>query len=1807
MFYTSPPLAYPETLEPQNPITSYTGRDVTSQARNRQTSESSTIKDSDSERGGEETITKNGVKLRKRRSKSSDNVSYERRVDSAPPLSFDSTSSCADLQYSYIEPNSNRFSGPNPHRSSQGKIKSNVTTTDTNTNATTTRNIIGRSTPHILVTKTDPSESTLNHRASLGNMASTGRSSSQSHSHGGQGVRSERPRDHEPMKSSSTSPETEQSSPFTRDGSISSQTSDSQPVTYGEARSKSRLRSDNYMKYLSASRSSLNASRTSLNHSRESVNSISDQTSPVPPSPSNVSRRPNLKTLGKSQSLDNPNYQERVEHSVVPARVEIDTKMYKPTLQPTAAVSNASKPQQQKLGKKLGTNFAPLPNRIPSSSPPTNPAVPASASRRAPSKSAHNLRDNQTTVVHNAVVHRDASPKTAVSTTAIATGGKTVPPRSTSTDVVSAPKHSKPSKNENPLHATLPLHDNPLAMSREREREAAVAASVLLGVKLSTSESDLLFRLAMEENPQASYLKRKMREDIIPPLPKRERERSKERHKRKKKSKESISGEKKDRREKSRDRGDIKSPKIDRRVRVTNTEVVPKGDENNSNRTSRSRTIKGLFRQDSDTSNGGKSSKRDKISGFFGSVIERGKKAFQRDTKKDRLQSDDSILSDNVFTEPSPRPSPKVQHTGVQTSPQTPEASMYSCGTPDSKGTPTTGYESSEGQSPGSMQSAREPTANRSRVDLAKTDDQIRSRTNSSSGVRTPVRTGNDSQGVPTPTFGKLPKAAARRQFFASMKSSSLGRESTSSRDEKSPVNLASPLVFSEQHPLTQQSGSGSGKDKSPQGTESIVTRYFETEVDTVGDVVITQSHESSKTTPQTNKHNSINSRRDGDKSQRDEILLDYYKREQTPNGVGAKAGGTVPKGHTVYTEQPLSNKRGYNSSSTKGAQGSSHNITNKNKDIGISAKANHNNRTRDQVADTELRIDAKVRTTDYKVYGAATQSTQYSKTGNNPGFDSVGPSPNGHDPTGPEKWYDEILQRQRQRQLTKQTTEESETTTVSEISESEYYDSPRESPSVKSSQQLTSKDRVVANGHQHRIVSGDSGSETSYISAESVVDPSYIQEQNKLLSALQSTDKKHKRKGKRKLNKAQSFDSTEIDSFVSNVVESEHTRLLREKLREKKHSSDTDEGIVKDKMEQLKRPLNMDIDEAKLQEALSSPGDSALGTPSSSVVSNMKVDENALDDIQQELAQAIREEKRKQKGILSKQELEAKTNSFPAGNTPSPNPSKEGNDERGRNNLEQDTYLMYSINDKGAKRNVSRDDKGGDLVGYEYIPDEDKNVPHMDYVPKVNPAAASEVREVPGLAKTSQQKSSLSVPVTDTPSVSSFNEISKGVPSSESSSKEFNEMSNALPQKDLSQVTSPSRKKEGEKPNYDTYDIEEESALTSMDKVVMGAILTNKAKHKFLKMLDPKPKPYEPIFNTRAHPYKNLRQDEDQTNLTKNTPAQEEEKEGPEDPEAEGYEPTNMLRELVLLKSAGFDLNDEKVKQFIDLKNELDDNKEADESKTDKEGASNQEDDLDKEGDTKKNDNQMAPKNMAKESGVQDDSKSPEANGTAETDLKVETPIDNKVGVKTNNVSVSNKNEEDETNVVRAKNTIEKEHLSSAIAENGQVSGNKDKDETVHTSENNGQKRSESGGEKSGNIGLDTSYLAVKLEKKYKNSVAQTSPEENKKLSESSLKADESNPESPSELRNDTKVKLERHVSFSDESPDVFEVDSSVPQAEGASQDSVNRKQRQVGPSSDETDEPVFVVSSFDTFLQQLYVNMGMYPIHFIINISCY
>ena len=1838
-------MAYPETFEPQNPITSYSGRGVTSQPRDRRISDSSSIKDSESEKTSETNETSDGVKLRKHRSKSSDNVSYERRIDSAPPLSFDSSSSCADLQYSYIDQKNSRSSASVSYRNSNSHFKNSSVGRDrvkslgdrgssishSLQNANPVKSVLGRSTPQIFVTKTEDIQHKINVYPQRGNFDKMDRGSVQSPSSGSQDpLRSQKSRDHKLEKSSSTtSKHSPPSHPHPTEGSVTTPTSDSQPMSYGEARgSRSRFRSENYMKYLSASKTSLNTSRTSLSHSsRESINSITDQTSPVPPSPSTF-RRPNLRTLGKSQSLDNPDsYQELAGPDASMRRTGNDSKWYKPSLQePSPPVS---KQPQPKLAKKLGSNFAPLPNRMTSTTSPINPAtVSSTASRNSTSRSAANLADDRHKLVHNAMVHRDPSPNTSASTSALAAGGKTAQSQSTGNNVVSPTKHLQ---NGDPLHATLSLHDNPLEMSRERERNAAIAASVLLGIKLSPSENDLLSRLAMEENPQAGYLKRKMREDLISPSHRREKSRDRaERHKKKKKSRESITSEKKHKRDKSKDRTDKKSPTFDKKVKYEDQKKSTKGylDTSEGGRQSRSTKTKSLPRQDSDTS-AGKLSKREKISGFFGSVLEKGKKAFHRDPKKDRHKSDDSVLSDNVFVEPSPKPSPRVHHTGVQTLPETPESSAYASNSPHS----TSGGNTCSGQySPKSPLSDKGQTCSQSPVAALRAEDGVRARTSSLSTVRAPARTPRSSQEVPSSTSGKLPKAAARRQFFASMKSSSLGNEPASNREEQSPASPVSPLAKEETAPFQgkdtvnsqeaytkpvqsgnvgslekspRKSGSGPVKDGETRRTEPTIRRYFETEIDKVSDIVISSSHEqpvkseNKWTKPLRkeeigNKPNSISPDVDDSKKPKDAILLNYYTREkpQVPTRVTEKPSSphksqdsrgskllngqinrpankmnTVKryfdtvvdkKGETIknaYSEKPPGNRIAQNVPGTKSIQGTQHNKNKANNNL--STKGDNNNSPQDQVPDIDTHLirpkstidDANIRT-DYKEYGDSGPNSRNSHNNGNPSMQSE-----------PEKWYEEILQRQKG-MLSKQTTEESETTTVSEISESDYYDSPRESP-LKSPEH-TGKDHMRdANGH--RVFSPDSGSETSYISAESIVDSTYIEEQNKLLSALQNTKFLKRNKRKRKMNKAQSFDSADIDSFVTNVVEQERTRVLREKHMEEKNSSDTDEGIVKDKMEQLKRPLNVDIDDAKLQETLSSPGDSALGTPSSSVVSNMKVDENALDEIQNELAQAIKNENKESKEpqISNKRSPdhdpkgEMIQDTFHAHTTPSIPPSKQGKSGKGKNTLDQDTYLMYSINDKGAedKSSAGATEKNDD---FEYISEEDKNVPQMDYVSKVNVS----VSEMPntdntpsvsgeGKLKVPKQKSNLAIPSNERPSLSPVNELSEsGSNKSSSDSKDNAEGSTLLQQKEISSIESPSQRLEGEKPKYDTYDIVEESSLTSMDRVVKGAMLTEKARQKFLKLLEPKPKPYEPIFNTRAHPYKNFREDDDEAMNTNNKETDETEPDS-EDPEAEGYEPTNMLRELVLLKSAGFDLNDDKVKQFIDLKNELDENKDD--------------------------------KNETPNSSDQNTK-------TEEKDTSKEEVKDNLKDL-TNNKENSNLKDNAETTVnetvkdtefEKGKNTsgiggTSKENLEGAVTKKEMKPKTENKDK-MH------QKK------------LDDRQISTSnsLKKESTDSVLEEAPEDGKAMSSPPKQTTENSGIETQERagNNNKKVNIERHVSFSEEPPVVYDMDTTSTQTEGDTGGLANfRPQKE----DEETDEPVFVVSSFDTFLQQLYINMGM------------
>ena len=449
-----------------------------------------------------------------------------------------------------------------------------------------------------------------------------------------------------------------------------------------------------------------------------------------------------------------------------------------------------------------------------------------------------------------------------------------------------------------------------------------------------------------------------------------------------------------------------------------------------------------------------------------------------------------------------------------------------------------------------------------------------------------------------------------------------------------------------------------------------------------------------------------------------------------------------------------------------------------------------------------------------------------------------------------------------------------------------------------------------------------------------------------------------------------------------------------------------------------------------------------------------------------------------------------------------------------------------------------------------------------MDYVQKVS-GTTKDVSDKSRSARREESKSSLEVPAKDRTNLSPVNEMLEGTPSSESvSSNEYNEVSNTLSPKDLSQVKSPSKKREGDKPNYDTYDIKEESAVTtSMDGAVRVAVLTHHAKNKFLKMLDPKPKPYEPIYNKYAHPYKNLRRD-DENDGGDNKPSfsenkmPEKEAEEAEDPEADGYEPTNMLRELVLLKSAGFDLNDDKVKQFIDLKNELDDN--DDESKSDKSDEA-------KDKDSAKN--QDAKKEMKKTA---------QQNATEEQKDKTKKGDDQDhektVAEKDNNNAVSGKNKDNidaEVEKLTTKNTPEKDVIAKdALAQQ--------EDNFKHSENKDGNEPNING--KDG----DMADCTASTEHPTHHSVAQTISENNTATS----KPNGSNQDLPSQNGDQEKVLLERHVSFSDEPPNVLNAGATGRDEGGRQTTSVN----------DETDEPVFVVSSFDTFLQQLYVNMGMF-----------
>ncbi len=1130
----------------------------------------------------------------------------------------------------------------------------------------------------------------------------------------------------------------------------------------------------------------------------------------------------------------------------------------------------------------------------------------------------------------------------------------------------------------------------------ERHQSAALAANMLLGIELSPSEQDLLSRLATETNPQAGYLKRKMREDFPAVSPKawysqtlpKQRDRSRDK-KKKTRSKESASVDRKQKKEKEKERGKEKekssvasknSPgnklkkygqkgsepeENSEALRKAEPEKSPdmeatepaRTEQRKNIRFSRSRKAKKLPRQDSDTSSESSSkgdsqvsspellpvSRREKISGFLGSVIQKGKKTFHRDPKKkDRGKSTDSNLSNNVFDDSGSNPT-----------------------TPETTKAVTSGGRTAMARSSGNVQDAGVQTLRETGVQtIPEPGPQSRSgyynagsgallaRARSLNTLRHPSGPDSAQNVTESPTLlplsSKMPKAAARRQFFASMKSTSLGKEPTGFSG--SPT---SPLA-------STNSGSDvleADRDKTPDTPDSIALHK---------------------------RHND-----DQAQKQRDEILLKYYRRESsrvTPGNqdTSDRHAPEKPVDASCRTERspvevlgrgvarspdPSQENDNFGAPvSNKGVISSRDNVTGDK----VIDKSHHS--TKPSVTRKENKIGDKDSRSSAQDFSVPDSKTQMNKRGV-----EISKSSAGSNLSNTEKWYDNIRRSEKGR-LSKQTTEDSEILPVSDASEQEY-DSPMES-SFRASPQVLRGPRLFSAGFE---------SDTTYLSAESVVHSPDVEHQQQTAFPQQTQQYLNTRRGlgRKPVDKARSLDSADVDPYVTSVVEQEHTRAftepvnrdqdyiksLRAKLQDQKHSSDTDEGIVKDKMENTKKQaLTIEVDE-KNQAGLSSPPDSALGTPSSSVVSSVKVDESALEDIQQELAQAF--------------DVAPDSSGNSAGSGTS-RPSDEHvipdgvvSGDRDQMDSGKDAHVHVSLSeadldggriqipsaepqDTGQDSQLGSDaivegEKPGELSGFECIPESCVGIPSMEYVSGAD--GANETSDTPHME-------SLAVLPSNRPILSPVNELTEeNNPSAESTdpdkaingfatplnetATDDNNIANkdidnvhvmqddvAFAENDISPLESPQLSpfspvapfEEGGRypeslsdPDGDSLPvkntslvgnyIKEESMLT-VDSVVLSAVVAQRAKNKFLSLLDAKPLPYEPVFNLRAHPYKNLRTAEDEDEKPVKPVAPEDIK-GPEDPEDDNYEPTNMIDELVLLKSSGFDINEEKVHQL--------------------------------------------------------------------------------------------------------------------------------------------------------------------------------------------------------------------------------------------------------------------------------------------------
>ncbi len=459
-----------------NPITSYTGReasrprDTASSHDSADYAKSVTSSQTDQSQDSKSTGTSDGVSRPKRRSRSSDNVSYERRVNRAPPLSFDATASCANLNFSYIAPET-QLEPSESGKAPPGGATSSEQHTGVKPASTGNLQQNGKRRTTSIQTSLQKAFSSKDNSSEKGKSVSALDAASrvyvkQTSDTEGPAQTKVIPRivvNGGPVAGWGGGPTSEGRGPLKalpRGGMAGSAAEP--PLTYGEARGGSRLRSDTYMRYLSSSRSSLeNAQQHS---SRESLNSYSREEARSPPgefrggeSPHFIRGGDRSRSLGKTYSVGphpnprldprsprqpgspHPSEEDRSPRhpsSPIPHR-DSHGHYFQHSPDAFAKYDTRQQPQQQqqhKLATRLGSHFEPLPSRsmgrTSTASSPRDSSAPVSPTRHSAGPSPRSPRDSTGPTPRDTAGRRDVPdpspdeqrfPVAAVATAAAAT------------------------------------------------------------------------------------------------------------------------------------------------------------------------------------------------------------------------------------------------------------------------------------------------------------------------------------------------------------------------------------------------------------------------------------------------------------------------------------------------------------------------------------------------------------------------------------------------------------------------------------------------------------------------------------------------------------------------------------------------------------------------------------------------------------------------------------------------------------------------------------------------------------------------------------------------------------------------------------------------------------------------------------------------------------------------------------------------------------------------------------------------------------------------------------------------------------------------------------------------------------------------------------------------------------------------------------------------------------------------------------------------------------------------------------------